>query len=374
MDPSCRQLVQLRLQDADVQTRLAAMETQLEAMERSFSWKITASVRFLSRRFPFVRQMMQRHSMTETRSWNLHHDPARGVGPEPEQASLGPETYRTVSVIVPNFNYARYLAERVASIQAQTYPVHEIILLDDASTDDSVLVMENLRSRLGKQIQMSLNTSNSGAVARQWARGVGLATGDLVWIAEADDLADSNFLAATVRAFDDPDVVLSYSQSRRIDSSGNTIWRDYSDYLDDVDPQRWRHDYCRRGVEEIADALSVRNTIPNISAVVFRRAAVADLLAAHLDELSTLRIAADWCFYIRLLREGSVAYVSQTLSSHRQHPQSITTKIDGFRHLEEIQQMQRLASQVVEIPIDKVIAGRLWWAACAEMAISDLQG
>jgi len=47
---------------------------------------------------------------------------------------------------------------------------------------------------------------------------------------------------------------------------------------------------------------------------------------------------------------------------------------DGLRHLEEIQQMQRLAARLVDVPVDKVIAGRLWYAACAEMAADALRG
>ena len=47
-------------------------------------------------------------------------------------------TLAAISVVVPNYNYARYLPERLASIFAQTHPVREVLLLDDASTDDSV--------------------------------------------------------------------------------------------------------------------------------------------------------------------------------------------------------------------------------------------
>ena len=57
---------------------------------------------------------------------------------------LNPSWLR-ISVVVPNYNYQRYLAERMESIFAQTVPVFEIIVLDDASDDDSVAVLERLR-------------------------------------------------------------------------------------------------------------------------------------------------------------------------------------------------------------------------------------
>ena len=49
-----------------------------------------------------------------------------------------------ISVVVPNYNYGRYLRERLTSIWAQTCPIFEVIVLDDASTDDSSAVLNAL--------------------------------------------------------------------------------------------------------------------------------------------------------------------------------------------------------------------------------------
>src|SRR5262249_33759929 len=161
---------------------------------------------------------------------------------------------RTVSVVVPNFNYARFLRQRLDSIWSQRYPLHEVILLDDASSDDSADVIAELEREAGGRLRVVRNEVNSGAGSRQWARG-----GELVWIAEADDFADPGFLAATVPAFEDPDVLLSYTQSRQIGPDGQVLCEDYLDYVADVDPVRWRADYRRPGIVEIAEALSVKN-------------------------------------------------------------------------------------------------------------------
>ena len=48
-----------------------------------------------------------------------------------------------VSVIIPNYNYARFLRQRIESVLAQTYTDYEIILLDDASTDDSTSILKH---------------------------------------------------------------------------------------------------------------------------------------------------------------------------------------------------------------------------------------
>ena len=277
---------------------------------------------------------------------------------ELQDLALGPA--RSVSVIVPNYNYARYLRQRVTSILAQTYPVHEIILLDDASTDDSAVVIAELEREYPSLLRVVRNGTNCGSVARQWARGVALAEGELVWIAEADDFADPGFLAAVVPAFDHPGTVLSYCESRQVDEAGIVHASDYLGYLADVDPARWRRDYRRRGVDEIAQALSVKNTIPNVSAVVFRRDALVRVLQAHLEELASLRNAADWCCYMRLLTDGDIAFTPKPLNNHRRHQRGVTIANNDRRHLREIAAMQRLAASLVRVPPIRQEAAERW--------------
>jgi cellulose synthase/poly-beta-1,6-N-acetylglucosamine synthase-like glycosyltransferase len=76
-----------------------------------------------------------------------------------------------VSVVVPNFNYARYMAERLGSIFRQTHPVHEIIVLDDCSTDNSLDVIRAISDDWGREVKVVANDTNSGSVFRQWTKG-----------------------------------------------------------------------------------------------------------------------------------------------------------------------------------------------------------
>ena len=62
--------------------------------------------------------------------------------------SLAQPELPRISVVVPSYNYARYMKQRMASILAQTQPVLEVIVLDDASTDDSVEVARGCRRRV----------------------------------------------------------------------------------------------------------------------------------------------------------------------------------------------------------------------------------
>ena len=73
-----------------------------------------------------------------------------------------------VSIIVPNYNYSRFLEERFQSILGQTYRDYEIIFLDDASTDESVkLVSEKFGTSLAR---VEVNSKNSGNPFIQWNR------------------------------------------------------------------------------------------------------------------------------------------------------------------------------------------------------------
>jgi O-antigen biosynthesis protein len=279
----------------------------------------------------------------------------------------------TVSVIIPNYNYARYLPQRVQSIWSQTYPVHEIIILDDASTDDSSAVLAELQRRSGKPLRVLRNSINSGSVWRQWARGVALASGELVWIAEADDFADSGFLAATIPAFADSRVVMSYSQSRQIDSDGNVLDENYLDWVADVDPHLWRADYCRPGAAEIAEALSIKNTIPNVSAVVFRRSALRGVLETHLEEIAAYRNAGDWICYVHVLKEGHVAFTATSLNNHRRHATSVTNSASDRQLVCEIAAAQNFAARAVPVnSIRRSVALRHRYAVAKQFGLQDM--
>jgi len=80
-----------------------------------------------------------------------------------------------VSILVPNYNYARFLDQRLGSIERQTYRDFEVILLDDASTDDSVQILKRFARE--HHCQLVCNEHNSGNAFKQWNKGLNLATG-----------------------------------------------------------------------------------------------------------------------------------------------------------------------------------------------------
>lgn len=237
-----------------------------------------------------------------------------------------------VSVIVPNYRHAPFLEERLRSVFDQTVRPHEIIFLDDASPDDSVEVARRLAPLSPAPMRIVVNEENSGSTFRQWLKGLELATGDLIWLAESDDSAHPRFLERLLPEFHDPEVVLAYSQSALIGPNGERWAADFLDHTDDLDPGRWRSCYKAGGAEEAERGLSQKNTIPNASAVVFRKPERLDFA----EELTSMRFAGDWFFYGMLLRDGKLAFVPESLNRYRRHEQTVSFQsVKADTHAEE---------------------------------------
>jgi Glycosyltransferases involved in cell wall biogenesis len=98
-----------------------------------------------------------------------------------------------VTVIIPNFNHAAFLKQRIESVLNQTFQDFEMIVIDDCSADESREVIEAYRNH-PKVSQVVYNEQNSGSAFKQWVKGVALAKGDWIWIAESDDWAEHDFL------------------------------------------------------------------------------------------------------------------------------------------------------------------------------------
>lgn len=264
-----------------------------------------------------------------------------------------------VSVIVPNYNYGRYLETRLASILGQTLPPYEIILLDDCSTDGSAQTARTILRSSEVEWRIIENAERSASVFVQWRRGVEAARGDFVWIAEADDYCDKRFLEALIPPLAEQNVVLSYCQSRQIDESGRLLDSDYLQYVSRIDTQKWRHAYRNSGAAEIASALAVENTIPNVSACLFRREPLLQTLDRHFTEICKYSSAGDWLSYIRLLNCGDIAFIPDALNSHRRHRNSVTAlraRADVLGEIEAIQSLVQNEFNVSEAT--KAVAAR----------------
>ena len=251
-----------------------------------------------------------------------------------------------VSVVVPNYNHARYLQRRIDSILEQTYQDFELILLDDASTDESLRVFEQYRG--DSRATLIVNSVNSGSPFAQWNRGVQLARGEYVWIAEADDDAERELLQTLVAELDNcPSAALAYCQSCIIDERGTRLGPATS-WTDDLDPARWLTPFRSCGGEEARRYLVFKNTIFNASAVVFRRSAFLESGGAPAD----MRISGDRMTWVSLALRGDVVFNPRPLNLFRQHAGTVRASTSAVRRLREGFTVITAIERAVGIPHD----------------------
>lgn len=255
--------------------------------------------------------------------------------------------FEKVSAIIPNYNYERYLSRRIRSVTMQYYPVYEIIFLDDASSDDSVMLAECLlESYLGLK-QVVVNQENSGSVFKQWRRGIEASHGEYIWIAEADDHASPALLPRLMSSFvEDTNVSLSFCDSMLVNGQGEWegFYADaYACYLQSS-PGAGYIAGIHNGRDFIRRYLSSLNSIPNVSAVVMQKAAIR---AEYLEKLAQFKTCGDWYLYILLLAGGNAACHTIPLNFFCRHSCSVTINSSRPEQVQEQQAVSRLLHEVL---------------------------
>lgn len=252
-----------------------------------------------------------------------------------------------VSVIVPNYNHGAFLRERIASILGQTFQDFELILLDDCSTDGSQAILREYASD-ERVSHLVVNARNGGSACRQWHKGIELARGELVWLAESDDVADPSLLATLVELLrTHPRCVLAYCRSDVIDATSQESAQLF--WADELDAERWHRPFVARGADEVRDSMRFRNTIPNASSVVFRRDP-----ARKVEMPVEMQFCGDWLFWMRLLAHGDIAFTPVVLNHFRMHagtsrePQS--REREARRICEYLQALSERATHLVPWP------------------------
>lgn len=227
----------------------------------------------------------------------------------------------TVSVIIPNYNHAPFLVQRIGSVLNQTFQDFEVIILDDCSPDNSREIIEKYRNH-PKVVHIEYNTVNSGSTFKQWNKGINLAKGEYVWIAESDDWADERFLEVLIKPFFEyENLGISYCNSYQIDKNGNIIG-DFVDFYDSLDKKRWNDNYFNKGLNEIENYFISKCIIINVSSVLFRKNVFNKIGIAH----ENFKLMGDWMFYLKILQNHDISYISKKLNFFRCHQQNVRSK------------------------------------------------
>ena len=219
-----------------------------------------------------------------------------------------------VSVIIPNYNHAPYLKERIDSVLNQTYQDFEVIILDDCSPDNSVEVIEQYRSN-PHVAHILINEQNTRNTFIQWERGISLAKGKYIWIAESDDVAEPQLLEALVGQLElHPDASVAFCHSRLIDGEGRLLSEQNA--KNPAQPGQVTIDDSKTFLRH----LLIFNYIYNASMVVFRR----DVYDKANPDYKQFRYCGDWHFWGSVCAAGRVIEVHDMLSRFRQHQRKVT--------------------------------------------------
>lgn len=258
-----------------------------------------------------------------------------------------------VSIIVPNYNHSAFLEKRLATIVNQTYKNFEIIILDDASTDNSSFHIEKFIQEYSGKVKFIKNSINSGSGYNQWKRGIEESSGEIIWIAESDDLSSLDFLELMIPNFANLAVRLAFSNTQFFRKDiGKPIWS-LGEY--------WSSDCKLSPIEEFAISLQEfleggmgeKNLIPNVSSCLFRKP------QAHvLDNLVSFKYVGDWYFYIQTIGQGLVCFQPKVTNYYRIHSKStiqLNSKSETFekelaRVLDSISILRKKVTILIAIP------------------------
>lgn len=238
-----------------------------------------------------------------------------------------------ISVIVPNYNHYNYLVQRLECVFNQTYSNFEVILLDDCSVDKSQEILLEYAKK-PKVSHCVFNDTNSGNTFIQWNKGIELAKGDYIWIAESDDFCELNFLEELIQPLlQDPEIKLAYCQSNRADETSK-ITGSWISHTDNLDNSLFFNNFVMDGNEFIERFLIRKNVIPNASGVLFSQECAVQLGKLDIDPV--LKTCGDWLFYLKMLTNHKVAFISKSLNNFRFHSESVIAGIVKHSKLDSI--------------------------------------
>ena len=264
-----------------------------------------------------------------------------------DNASRQPGAARPrVSVLVPSYNHAAYLPRRLASIFEQGLTDIEVLVIDDASSDDSGEVLQALQQKF--DFTLIRNRRNSGTPFAAWSAFSAWASGHYFWICESDDFAEPGFLVHGLTSLQaTPDAVLYYCNSWVVDEVDQRIG-DTSEYFTDTWREtRWNQAFVSDGPGELAEFQQRGQIVPNMSSALIEDAAFRHALTPLLKRF---KLCGDWLFIGRVLPLGKVIFDPTRRSNFRKHEVTARVRVQSARSQAEFILTKFLLSRLAHAP------------------------
>lgn len=226
-----------------------------------------------------------------------------------------------VSVVVPSYNYARFIVKRMDSLLNQTYQDIEILVIDDCSRDDSVEVLRRYESH--PKVRLVVRGQNGGWVVVN-NQGVEMSSGEFIIFAQCDDDCDPRMIERLVGAMKiNPTAGIAFCRSLLVDEQDRLLGDDFAG--------RERSFRARCATDTLVTGLEMSRfllhscVIPNLSAALIRR----ECFSTIGNFTSSYRVSGDWDWFFRVASRYDVAYVAEPLNRFRQHKTTIRSSTKG---------------------------------------------
>lgn len=226
-----------------------------------------------------------------------------------------------ISVIIPAYNAEKYIEETIHSVLKQTYPVDEIIIINDCSTDSTLEIVKKYEHNSIFNIQ-SLKVNKGLPYVRNF--GLSIAKHEWVLLLDSDDIIHPTLVEKSVKYITDfkksnkEPLILVHTAYQQIDANGNPIGGVFRGKpLDSVDA---------------FGTLFVRNQIITPSGSIVNR----DIVLENNGFNTQLNVYEDIELWLRLSLKGHFGYIDEPLTFYRRHGNNITSDTEKARKSEAI--------------------------------------
>ena len=219
-----------------------------------------------------------------------------------------------ISIVIPSYNQAKYIAYNLDSILAQTYSNFEVIFIDDGSKDNTAEIVKSYTEK-DSRIKYFYQNNSERAVAR--SHGISKANGKYICLVDSDDTWLPHKLETQLAVMEnDPEIILCYAPVNRIDP----------EHKPQKNAPRQQEGYS--GL--IYKHLLMRNFIPSVTPMI--RASVLKNIGEQVTDFIPYE---DWDFWLRLSHCGKFHHTKEALGNYRLHPQQSVKNVKASR-IEEV--------------------------------------
>ncbi len=215
-----------------------------------------------------------------------------------------------VSVIIPTYNGAPWIASTLASVFAQTYTPLEIVVIDDGSTDST----RSLLASYGDRIRLILNEKNIGVSASR-NKAIDAAQGDYIALLDHDDLWEEDKIALQMKLFEEqPELGLVYSDALCSTEQGHS----------------WRYNEIRPPHSGLVLSELLQDNFITCTTAVIKKSIFQEVGGFRTD----LRMVEDYDLFLKIAEKHPIDYVETPEATYRIHESNFSHKKDIlFREL-----------------------------------------